>query len=938
MSLATQNSNELTARIGAVRRRLFSVGILAATGWVLLVIIAVLLIAVWFDLLWELPVNARLGSFVVAGAAGLVLFWVLVGSLLRKSSQRWLAGRLDLVGATGGEITSGLELVDALSRSGHSQINTSASVPRTTAAGANSEIQKGLSAIAVNRAAATASQIDHALAIPSRPIKLIASILFGIGLLIAILGFSMPNLAKTQWSRFVSPSSDVPPFSMIEFDITPGDVEIRYGEALDIVAKLDSMPVDELQLILVGETEEVVPMFAEGNNQWRATLFRITQPLEYQVRSGRARSKKYNVEVIFVPEITDVQFRVTPPAYTRLGESVVAASDGVSGLPGTRVKVIATSNRPLSLGRLSLSHGDQSRLVELRPNADQVAEVVGEFEIKQSGKFEIQLVDEDGIESSQLVSSSVTMLNDDKPFVRLSNPKQNSWATATVQLPITIDVEDDFGISNLSLFRSLNDTRPLPMRIEVPEGVIRWDFRSFLPLSLYDLQPGDKLELFARVEDNDPRSTKGSESPVHTIHIISRDQFERMNQQQMGLESVLAKYRQIQRRLEGLEAMQREIEAMDADPNQPKDTKGKPSQAQAEKLVAAAAEFKKSAIEMQRLLDRKFPIDFDKDLETRIEEMSGKMFEISREVRNLIEKVNDGDVDNEQLKQRLKKLRERLEGIRKEFNQQVMNPLGKLAKIFPLMSKQQAFVQVMMRQQNLAERLRSLDGDDVDVEAETKRRMRELADEQGSLREMLDELLFEIENEAYSLPADEEFNELRDSALKFAADVAESGAMAEQQDAETGLAEFSGSRGYKHALEAANILKKFVDRSNETSQAGENAANQIFDPKFGRPKLGNSMKQLMDLFGPKNGQQQGGQNNRGLYGDQPSDQRSGSGENQSRSGGGNSRGASAEPGPGGEVNRTGGSTGSSQVTIPLRYERKVGDYYRLIVEELGDDK
>ncbi len=936
MSSTTQNSNELNNRIGEVRRRLFSVGIAAALGWVLLAVIAVLLFAVWFDLLWELPAGARLSSFVVAGVVGLVLFCWLVGSLLRKSSQRWLASRLDEVGDTGGEITSGLELSETL-----------ADERSSSAHGANVEIQKGLSAMAVSRAATKAAQIDQSLAIPARPVKMIASVLAAVGLLIAVVGFSMPKLAKTQWSRFVSPSDDVPPFSMMEFEVTPGDVEIRYGEGLDVVAKLDSTPVDELQLVLTGESgetdivEEVVPMFSEGNNQWCASLLRVVQPLKYQIRSGRARSDRYSIKLILVPEITDVQFRVTPPAYTRLGESVVSGADEVNGLPGTRVKVIAASNRPLSLGRLSLTHEDQVELVELLPNGDQTSEVIGEFEIEQSGKFEIQLVDSDGIESSQTVSGSVTMLEDTKPFVRLTNPKQNSLATATVQLPISIDAEDDFGISNLSLYRSLNDTRPLPMKIEVPAGVSRWNFRNSLPLSQYDLKPGDKLELFARVEDNDPRSTKGNESPIHTVHIISRAQFEQMNQRQMGLESVLAKYRQIQRRLESLEAMQREIEAMDADPNQSEDAKGKPSDAQKEKMVEAAREFKKSALEMQKLLERTFPVDFDEDLQPKIEEMSDKMLQISREIRDLIDKVNDGDIDNEDLKKRLKELREKLEGIREEFNQQVMDPLGKLAKIFPLMSKQEAFVQLMLRQKNLAERLRSLDGEDDVEDPEMKRRMRELADEQSALRDRLDELLFEIENEAYSLPTDEEFNELRDSALEFAAKVAESGAMEEQQQAETGLAEFSGSRGYKHALEAAKILEKFIDRSNQTSEAGQNAANQIFDPKFGRPKLGNSMKQLMDMFGPKNGQQQSGQNNRGLYGDRPMEERqqqSGSGDDQSRSGSGSSRGAEAESQPGGEVNRSGGSTGSSQITIPLRYERKVGDYYRRIVEELGDDK
>lgn len=925
------NESELLGRLDAVRRRLFSVGIVAAFGWMMLAVIVVLSLAVWFDLLWELPSSARFASFAVAALVGVVLFGSLLGSLFRKSSRQWLASELDKVGNTGGEIASGLDLSNSMT-GGKSRI---------LADGVDASMEAGLASMAISRAGECASHIDRSLVIPARPIKIVAIILAVVAVSFAAIGLSTPKLVRTQWSRFVNPTEDVPPFSLIEFEITPGNIDLKYGDGVDIVANLNSTPIDELQLVIKSQTnlekpEDIVPMFSEGKNQWRATLFRVTESLEYEIRAGRARSEKYSINMLLVPEFKEAQFRVSPPAYTRLGTTVVPANDGVQGLVGTRVEVICASNRPLSVGRMAMTGKGESVTIDLLPRPGDATEVVGEFTIQHAGKFEIQLVDESGIESTQIVSGTISVVEDTRPFVRLISPKQNSLATATVNLPIAIDAEDDYGISSLSLYRSLNDSRPMPVKIEITNQPSRHNARMFLPLTEYDLKPGDKLELFARVVDNDPLKAKGSESPIHVVQIISREQFEQMNRERLGIESVLKKYRQIQRRLEALEQMQREIEAMDAEGAEPGD---QPSEPKRQKMAEVAQEFKKSAKEMQRLLEQRFPVDFDRDLESRIDEMSDQMLEISREIRDLIDEIEENEIDNEQLKLRLEELRAKLAGIRDDFQKQVMEPLGKLSKIFKLMSKQQEFVQIVLRQRNLADRLKSLDGVDDEDDPDLKRRMRDLSEEQRSLRDWLDDLLFEIENEAYSLPTDDEFNELRDSALAFVVDVTDSGAMDEQEDAETGLAEFSGTDGYRHAVAAAVALETLIDQSNEMGEQGEAGAQNLFKPNFGHPKLGNSLKQLSDLFGPKNGMRQQGSSNRGLYGDQPMSERresAGQGEDQRGGGGFYSGAPSGETAPGNEINRTGGNTGSAQITVPPRYQRKVSDYYRRIVEELGD--
>ena len=127
----------------------------------------------------------------------------------------------------------------------------------------------------------------------------------------------------------------------------------------------------------------------------------------------------------------------------------------------------------------------------------------------------------------QSFSGNIVLLADQRPFIRITQPEKMSLATPDAALPVVLSAEDDCGISRLQLFRSLNDSRPLPADLPLPpRPPCRVDERSSLPLAQYGLEPGDVIKLFGRVEDNDPAGAKGAESPVVAVRIISQEEFE----------------------------------------------------------------------------------------------------------------------------------------------------------------------------------------------------------------------------------------------------------------------------------------------------------------------------------------------------------------------------------------------------------------------------
>ena len=200
--------------------------------------------------------------------------------------------------------------------------------------------------------------------------------------------------------------------------------------------------------------------------------------------------------------------------------------DGISGLGGTKVEVFLRSNRPLRDGTLVLTQSSSAvrkdsavqgaakpaggASLRMQPTEAGGQEVVGQFSISGDGKFECRVTDQAGQISQQSFSGNFVMLADQWPFLRLVEPPKMSLATPSATLPVTLAAEDDCGISRLQLFRSLNDSRPLPLDLSLPRRPPRrFEESAYLPLDKYGLEPGDVIKLFGRVEDNDPAGTRG---------------------------------------------------------------------------------------------------------------------------------------------------------------------------------------------------------------------------------------------------------------------------------------------------------------------------------------------------------------------------------------------------------------------------------------------
>lgn len=911
------NDTRLELRLRALRGRVAAIGAGAALFWGVAAGLLGMVVAAWLDLMLDLTPALRVGALVASAVAAVVVLGIVAARTRRLRQWPRLARALEFAGDTGGQIVSGTDLLLA-------NQNSAAAVT------------EGLRQMAIARAGALAARAPLGRAAPVAPLGRAVAAAAIAGLVIGAALVLAPLLVQTQWARLTDPWGDHPPYARLRFAITPGNMALVYGGGAEIRAEVLGGTTDRLDVVLLTPRgEDIMPMFAEPGGKWRTTLANLTEPGSYFVRARGARSRKFALRLITVPRIEAVSFRITPPAYTRLGAyEGPLPQHGLAGLPGAKIEVRAQSNRPLAGGTLAIAAEGKARPLLLQA---QGMEARGEFVVEAAGKITLGVRDVGGQESTEKFSTSLTLLTDERPFVRILEPRASSFATPDAMLPLHFIAEDGYGISRVELFRSLNDSRALGAEIPLPsQQPTRFPGTAQLALAPLGLRPGDMIKLYARVEDNDPQGAKGSESPVVTIQIISQEQYTRMMMTRAGIELLMSKYQQAARRMEALEAELRKFRAQLAKLRQ-KDPVALEQRAQARKLAGKARE---DAEETWKAVRQVLPLDIDRALTPALEKVAQRFANVADGLGNIAER------DPERVEEALAaldELLEQLKGEEQKYAEQVTAPLEYLGKIVPLLLDQEKFVALYQHQKDFTQRVGGVRGQKVGDDPKLKIRMREWEAEQAQIRQGLLELLDNIKSHAAALPDDPRIDEFRKSAEKFAAELREAAADEPMAGAERALAEFWAQKAFEEAGNAADILEKFIAQAGNMGGAGK--ACLKFQPTLAG-MLGNTITQLVGASGGMGGEGDAGgmaygssMQNIGLYGYLPPDAggRTGGRPNEVHVGPAAETGGVGDrfdPRAAAAGARTPAAASGAAVTVPPAWKQRVGQYFQRVADEI----
>jgi len=223
------------------------------------------------------------------------------------------------------------------------------------------------------------------------------------------------------------------------------------------------------------------------------------------LKNKRVVSTRRHVYVKERPFIRNLQIQLQYPEYSKLPSKKLSPNEGeINALVGTRVNLELEANKFLDKATLILQ---DSTIIGLDIVGNRAS---GSFKIERDDQYYIKIYDSDSISNYQPIKYSIFSLEDEKPYVQISNPGQDLDLGEDLSIPLLINLRDDFGFSQLFLkgkiIRGLGAADTNEFQIKLPYQVIEkgkaicetvWDLYSFY------LVPDDYIEYYAELYDND---------------------------------------------------------------------------------------------------------------------------------------------------------------------------------------------------------------------------------------------------------------------------------------------------------------------------------------------------------------------------------------------------------------------------------------------------
>jgi len=526
-----------------------------------------------------------------------------------------------------------------------------------------------------------------------------------------LLGFIFIIPLRSAWLRLGHPNKDFIKPMPYQLILHPGDIQVVQGERVEIVVETKGdLPTDVI-LKLQEADQSAEEKVLKKPFRYRLPVVRNT--LHYSAQCGEVGTPTYTIDVVQRPLIRSLQVRLFPPIYSRLRENALDSNDGhIHVLKGTRVQLHALANKWISQGVLSF---DQNAEKKLTVSQNQLS---GYFTVDKEDRYRIRVLDSLGLENINPISYSIHLQEDLYPLSRIVYPKTSQDLDESMQAALTLEGEDDFGISKMRLAywvhpsgerdttQNTPDYQDLLIDKNEPKNVLlnhTWDLTD---LGLF---PEDVVSYALEVWDNDRISgPKMTRSQIKTLRFPSiYEIFQEVEQEQAyQTENLSEIYQESQAIQEDLDQLAREMKS------------GEEMKWEDREALDDMAEKQKDIEENLQSLQ--------KDLEDMVQRMvqfdmlNPETLEKYQELQELYQEIG-----SQELFEAMKKLRENLKEMNQDALQQAMDQLQ---------LSQEQFVKAMERTISLLKRIQI----EQKVE-ELVQRIEDLAERQGSLNQQLNQ-------------------------------------------------------------------------------------------------------------------------------------------------------------------------------------------------------
>ena len=715
--------------------------------------------------------------------------------------------------ALGSKLTNVLQL--------HSQANDPEADPLTR------ELAKRAIAESANQVAPRTLPPLARFAKLGREFKIALSFVVAFALIIFIIG----KPAYRQLARLFDPYGDHPPLSFSWLEVTKpveDGIEVIYGESATVEVKVTGHELKDIILEVApsdgSRPPRELPMAAIDKETFVLSLDDIREPLTVYARSknNRSLSPRREIAVELIPQLTNAELEITPPAYTGLPtKKQDFRFAGLQALEGSTLTFKLRSNRPLGEGSLiaTLSGEEQKELeFPLAPATEGPEnEATATFVTTESGRLAFNFRDIENRAPNNIPTAALTVSRDLSPAIAILSPNDDSFIVEDHVFKFSLGTSDDFGIRKIRSFIAINDVFGDPIEKNFDGvGPRRDTFERSVSLAQLGAKPGDVITLSGEVIDNCP-TPHLTRTGLRRLEVISTEQYNEFLRKQTDVATISGKYEDLLSRFEELVEEQKKLSEEGATP---------------EKQEALNQQLEAMAKEMEEF-GRENPVyDFEKDMQDQLKDMA-------RDIRESVAQ-NKKDVASGK-KEAAQDHHKRLAREQQEGQEQIEKPLEDLATLHELIKDFNEFQALYEEQKELKELTKRFE-EKKELNAQDRMSLQQLAPRQREVASALENLKEKLEHHAEL--AEDKFPKAAQSARDLAEGI-ERGAFPRmgRQSSQAMVA----AEGEKSHEQAANLEAEMAKLIGECKGGTGECKNEGFDKylRLSVSKPGNSFSQMM---------------------------------------------------------------------------------------------
>ncbi len=310
--------------------------------------------------------------------------------------------------------------------------------------------------------------------VPNRRRRLAVFALAGL----VLLGIVFPEYAGIYARRIVGMDVRWPRKTILVLEF-PGNV-VAKGEDFAVTARAKSgstFPGKAYLLYRFASGIEDSQRMAKHPDfdAYRHELHRVMEDFSFSVVGGDDQTPWYDVKVVTPLRLERLQVYLQYPKYMRLTDTPADRPEEAGNLKvpiGTKVRVHAVANAPLSRAQLLLGRRDQAQSTDLALGRDPAGALTlasGEFTVTGDSEYSVVITGENDLASRNPPRYLIKAIVDNGPALKILEPTVEKMVTPNGTIPIRTHTKDDYGLFEIRMLWSLTN-REKPEEVKVAFG------------------------------------------------------------------------------------------------------------------------------------------------------------------------------------------------------------------------------------------------------------------------------------------------------------------------------------------------------------------------------------------------------------------------------------------------------------------------------------